>query len=99
MFTITADRARHYSEQPWIENVVEIDLRDCLRAVYKASGNGMREVEVDAPNPDGSWTTVRKGNDERIERVVDELRDRGFCAVHKRVSSGGGSSYRYHIEW
>lgn len=97
MFTITADKARYYSERPWIDNVVEIDLENCLDAVLTASGKGRREVDVDAPSPESQfWGT---GNNERIDRVIDELRDRGFCVKHKCDTSDGGSRYMYHIEW
>jgi hypothetical protein len=102
MFTITAERARYYANRSWIDNIVEIDLRSCLRSIAAACDKGSRSVDVEAPWPE-DWTTLHKGNDERIERVLDELRDRGFCVVHRYIPTSDPlhikMSYAYHIEW
>ena len=103
MFTITAERARHYAENSWIDNVTEIDLRSCMQAIARACDKGDRSTDVEAPHPENWLSTANEGNDERIERVVDELRDRGFCVVHRYIPSGDPlyvkMSYAYHIEW
>lgn len=102
MYTITAERARYYASRNWIDNVVEIDLRSCLRSIAAACDKGNRFTNVEAPHPE-NWTTYNKGNDERIERVMDELRDRGFCVVHRYISHDDPlyvkMRYAYRIEW